>query len=48
MVLPILPKTLSSWTRNDGLDTSSPFTVFCNGVANQYWTSNPARHERLS
>jgi hypothetical protein len=33
----ILPGDLASWVRNDGLEASAPFTVFCNGQANQYW-----------
>ena len=33
----ILPTDLSSWVRNDGLEASAPFTVFCNGQANTYW-----------
>ncbi len=39
----ILPPDLSSWVRNDGLESSAPFTVFCNGQANKYWpdVSNP-------
>ena len=37
----IMPAALASWTRNDGLEAASPFTVYCNGVANTYWTSNP-------
>ena len=38
----IIPAALASWNRNDGLEASSPFTVYCNGVANTYWTSNPS------
>jgi hypothetical protein len=33
----ILPGDLSSWVRNDGLEASAPFTVFCNGQSNTYW-----------
>jgi len=33
----ILPPDLASWLRNDGLESSAPLTVFCNGQANQYW-----------
>jgi hypothetical protein len=33
----ILPPDLSSWVRNDGLEATAPFTVFCNGQANKYW-----------
>lgn len=33
----ILPADLASWIRNDGLEAGAPFTVFCNGQANQYW-----------
>ena len=37
----IMPAALASWNRNDGLEAAAPFTVYCNGVANTYWTSNP-------
>ena len=40
--LQILPPDLPSWTRNDGIDSNSPFIVYCNGVANVYWTENPS------
>jgi hypothetical protein len=33
----LLPPDLASWVRNDGLESSAPFTVFCNGRANRYW-----------
>jgi len=33
----ILPPDLASWTRNDGVEPSAPFTVFCDGKPNQYW-----------
>jgi hypothetical protein len=33
----ILPPDLANWVRNDGLEPSAPFTVFCNGQPNQYW-----------
>src|SRR5688572_10876920 len=33
----LLPSDLASWVRNDGLESSAPFTVFCNGQPNQYW-----------
>ena len=33
----LLPPDLASWVRNDGLEPSAPFTVFCNGQANRYW-----------
>jgi hypothetical protein len=33
----ILPPDLASWARNDGIEAAAPFTVFCNGQANQYW-----------
>ena len=33
----ILPLDLASWVRNDGLQPSAPFTVFCNGQPNRYW-----------
>jgi Big-like domain-containing protein len=35
----ILPADLSSWIRNDGIEASAPFTVFCNGQPNTYWSS---------
>lgn len=37
----ILPPDLASWMRNDGLEFSAPFTVFCDGQSNCYW---PAVH----
>ncbi len=39
----ILPPEVASWVRNDGIEASAPFTVFCNGQANRYWpdVSNP-------
>ena len=33
----ILPPDLASWTRNDGIESSAPFTVFCTGKPNHYW-----------
>ncbi|MBI4327562.1 MAG: hypothetical protein HY674_20200, partial [Chloroflexi bacterium] len=33
----ILPPDLASWLRNDGLEPSAPFTVFCAGQPNRYW-----------
>ena len=33
----ILPPDLASWVRNDGLEPSAPFTVFCNDQSNRYW-----------
>ena len=33
----LLPPDLASWTRNDGIESPAPFTVFCNGKPNQYW-----------
>ena len=33
----ILPGDLASWVRNDGLEATAPFTVFCNGQPNTYW-----------
>lgn len=33
----ILPPDLASWTRNDGLEPSAPFTVFSDGQPNRYW-----------
>jgi hypothetical protein len=34
----LLPPDLAGWVRNDGLEPSAPFTVFCNGQANRYRT----------
>jgi len=34
----ILPPDLASWTRNDGIESGAPFTVFCNDKPNQYWS----------
>jgi hypothetical protein len=34
----ILPPDLASWVRNDGLEPSAPFTVFCNDQPNRYWS----------
>lgn len=34
----IIPPDVSSWVRNDGIETAAPFTVYCNGQANKYWT----------
>lgn len=34
----ILPPDLSSWVRNDGKESTAPFTAYCNGQANKYWT----------
>ena len=33
----LLPSDLAGWVRNNGLEPSAPFTVFCNGQANRYW-----------
>jgi hypothetical protein len=33
----LLPPDLASWTRHDGLEASSPFTVYCDGQPNRYW-----------
>jgi hypothetical protein len=33
----LLPPDLANWARNDGLEPSAPFTVFCNGQPNRYW-----------
>ena len=38
----ILPPDLPNWTRNDGKESAAPFTAYCNGVANTYWTDNTA------
>ncbi len=37
----ILPNDLPNWARNDGIQPSAPFTVYCNGTPNLYWTSVP-------
>ena len=34
----ILPSDLAGWTRNDGVESSAPFTALCAGQANKYWT----------
>ena len=33
----LLPGDLAGWVRNDGLESSAVFTVFCNGQADRYW-----------
>ncbi len=33
----LLPPDLASWTRNDGIEPSAPFTIFCNDRPNRYW-----------
>lgn len=40
-LLDILPGDLASWTRNDGKEPSAPFTAYCGGQANRYWTDVP-------
>ena len=37
----ILPPDLASWVRNDGKESSAPFSVYCNGQENKYWTDVP-------
>lgn len=37
----ILPPDLASWERNDGLEAAAPFTTFCDGQPNRYWTETP-------
>ena len=37
-LLTILPGDLPNWTRNDGKEPSAPFTAYCMGQANKYWT----------
>jgi hypothetical protein len=34
----IIPGDVASWIRNDGKESSAPFTAYCNGQANKYWT----------
>ena len=34
----IMPADLPNWTRNDGKEPAAPFTVYCSGTANKYWT----------
>lgn len=41
----ILPPDVSSWERNDGLEEGAPFAVYCDGVANRYWTERPGAQE---
>jgi len=38
----IIPPDVASWARNDGKESAAPFTVYCDGYANQYWT-DPGR-----
>jgi hypothetical protein len=33
----LLPPDLANWTRNDGLESGAPFTVFCDDQPNRYW-----------
>lgn len=33
----MLPPDLANWRRNDGLEPSAPFTIFCDGQSNRYW-----------
>jgi hypothetical protein len=33
----LLPPDVASWARNDGVESSAPFTVFCNAQPNTYW-----------
>ncbi|MBN1853879.1 MAG: hypothetical protein JW829_14190 [Pirellulales bacterium] len=33
----LLQPDLAGWARNDGIEPSAPFTVFCKGQANRYW-----------
>jgi hypothetical protein len=37
----IIPPDAASWIRNDGIESAAPFTVYCNGQANKYWTDVP-------
>jgi hypothetical protein len=37
-VLQLLPADLASWQRNDGKEAEAPFTVFCGGMPDRYWT----------
>lgn len=37
-LLQLLPSDLPNWARNDGKEASAPFTAYCNGQANKYWT----------
>lgn len=34
----LLPPDLATWTRNDGIEPSAPFSVFCGEEPNRYWT----------
>jgi len=33
----LLPPDMSSWKRNDGLESDAPFTVYCTALPNRYW-----------
>jgi len=33
----LLPGDLAGWVRNDGIEPSAPFTVFCGGRGDRYW-----------
>lgn len=37
----LLPPDLAGWQRHDGLEAAAPFTVFCAGQTNRYWTEVP-------
>lgn len=43
-LMKILPRDLSDWKANDGLEPSAPFTVFLDGTSNNYW-KEPDRHK---
>ena len=34
----IIPGDVAKWGRNDGKGPTAPFTAYCNGQANTYWT----------
>ncbi|MDO8587370.1 MAG: hypothetical protein Q7T82_10045 [Armatimonadota bacterium] len=44
----LIPADVGAWTRNDGIESAAPFTVYCwksgdagDGQANTYWTEYP-------
>lgn len=43
-LMKILPRDLSDWKTNDGLEPSAPFTVFLDGTPNAYWKT-PEQHK---
>lgn len=37
----LLPGDVANWTRNDGLEPAAPFTAYCDGQPDRYWTEVP-------